>query len=82
MILPRLLREIINLEFQKSNYFKKRLEEYLLQQFIDITISFVIRKRHFKKKGSGAKTVITSEMKNAINKLVEKDDSLSLKQLT
>ena len=35
-----------------------------------------------RKKGSGAKTVITSEMKDAINKLVEKDDSVSLKQLT
>ena len=33
------------------------------------------------KKRSGAKTVITSEMKNAINKLIEKDDSVSLKHL-
>ena len=31
--------------------------------------------------GSDAKTVITSEIKDAINKLVEKDDSVSLKQL-
>ena len=35
-----------------------------------------------RKKGSGAKAVITSEIKDAINKLVEKDDSVSLKQLT
>ena len=37
--------------------------------------------RHFEKR-SGAKTVIIPEMKDAINKLVEKDDSISLKQLT
>ena len=49
-ILLRLLREIINLEFKKSNYFHKWLEEYLLQQFIDNMISCVIRVRHLEKK--------------------------------
>ena len=48
--------------------------------FIDITIGCVIRVRHFDNKGSGVKTVITSEVKDAINKLVEKDDSVSLKK--
>ena len=38
--------------------------------------------RHFVKKGSGAITVISSEMKDIINKLVEKGDSVSLRQLT
>ena len=81
MILLKLLREIINLEFQKSNYFQKRLEEYLLQLFTDITIHWVIRVRYFEK-GSGAKKVITSEMKDAINKLIGKGGSVSLEQLT
>ena len=54
-ILLKLLREIINLEFQKSNYFHKRLEEYLLQLFIDITISCVIRVLHFEKKDQALK---------------------------
>ena len=67
LILLRLLSEIINLELQKSNYFQKKIRG----------ISPATVYRHYdklrnkvtslRKKEKGAKTVITSEMKDAIN---------------
>ena len=81
------IAEIIERNY-KSGISEKQL---LLKNIREISPATVYRhygklhnkgKSNSRKKGSDAKTVITSEMKDEINKFVEKDDSVSLKQLT